>query len=204
MQNIRQSGTGIISRTMVPSDSNYTISFGFLQICGGGYETIGIISAGSAAYAVGPRDQYFGITKENRSVALNSIVDNTVFRLERNIPNLGTQILKAWRNKVQEDWFQKYGVHVAGFETFVIENDRRKGSLYKADNWTFVGETSGNAKVHLHGIKNSFERKNVCKKLIFCKWVRDGQLATEYFSNWSNSKQIRGQMSLFDIMEERK
>ena len=51
-------------------------------------EICGIISAGSAAYAVRCRDEYFGITKENRQIALNGIVDNTVFRLEKNLPNL--------------------------------------------------------------------------------------------------------------------
>ena len=46
-------------------------------------EIVGIISGGSAAYAVGSRDSYFGITKDNRRIALNGIVDNTVFRLEK-------------------------------------------------------------------------------------------------------------------------
>lgn len=154
---------------------------------GGGYQTIGIISAGSAAYAVGARDKYFGINKDNRKVALNSIVDNTVFRLEENLPNLGTQILSLWRKRVIQDWPKKYGVNVAGFETFIIENDNRKGAMYKADNWTYVGETAGNTEMHLHGIEKQFERKEVCKKLIFCKWVKNGKLATEYKPTWNQN-----------------
>lgn len=170
-----------------------------VRICdGGGKKTIGIISAGSAAYAVKCRDKFFSITKENRRVAINSIVDNTVFRLEERMPNLGTQVLAMWRRQVQEDWYKKYGVNVAGFETFIIENDQRKGAVYKADNWTFVGETAGNTKMHLHGIEKSFERIETCKKLVFCKWVKGGQLATEYYSVWSRPNVIRGQTSLFD------
>ena len=165
---------------------------------GNGYRTIGIISAGSSAYAVGCRDNYFGITKDNRNVALNSVVDNTVFRLEEHFPNLGTQVLSMWRKRVQDDWFKKYGVKVAGFETFIIENEQRKGAMYKADNWDFVGETSGNTKEHSHGIGNKGQRKEVCKKLVYCKWVKGGKLATEYFPTWKDRKTCKGQISMFE------
>jgi len=169
----------------------------------GGCRTVGIISAGSAAYAVGSRDKFFGITKDNRKIALNSIVDNTVFRLEERIPNLGTRVLSMWRKRVEQDWYNTYGVKVAGFETFIIENEQRKGAMYKADNWTFVGETAGNTKMHLHGIDKSFVRQDVCKKLVFCKWVKGGKLATEYFPVWDNPGIVRGQISVFDYLQEK-
>lgn len=167
---------------------------------GGGYKTVGIISAGSAAYAVGSRDLFFGINKDNRQIALNSIVDNTVFRLEERIPNLGTQVLAMWRKRVQKDWFETYGVKVAGFETFIIENEQRKGAMYKADNWTFVGETNGSTKFHQHGVTKQFERVSTCKKLVFCKWVKGGELATEYFATWNNPGIIRGQITIDELL----
>lgn len=164
-------------------------------------ECVGIISGGSAAYAVGCRDKFFGISKENRQVGLNGIIDNTVFRLEKNIPNLGTQILSRWRKQVAEDWEELYGVKVCGFETFVIENERRKGSMYLADNWTFVGETQGSTKFHQHGVEKQFVRRDVEKKLVFCKWIKGGVLPSEYMPSWNLKGQIRGQINLFDILE---
>ena len=161
-------------------------------------EIIGIISGGSAAYAVKSRDDYFGITKENRKIALNGIVDNTVFRIEKNLPNLGTQILAMWRRQIAQDWELKYGVQICGFETFIIENDTRKGSMYKADNWDFVGYTSGSTKFHLHGAEKKFERKETQQKLVFCKQIKGRQLPTEYFSVWNKPNVIRNQISLFD------
>lgn len=137
---------------------------------------VGIISGGSAAFAVGARDKFFGITKDNRIIALNGIVDNTVFRLEENLPNLGSQILAMWRKQIAEDWELKYGVKVCGFETFVVEETWRKGCVYKADNWTLVGETEGSTKFHKHGVEKKFERVFVGKKLIYCKWVRGGAI----------------------------
>ena len=167
-------------------------------------EIAGIISAGSSAYAVQCRDDFFGISKENRQIALNSIVDNTVFRLERNLPNLGTQILALWRRRVCTDWKANYGVDVAGFETFIIENETRKGAMYKADNWTFVGETKGSTKFHISGITKQFERVTVEKKIVFCKWVKGGKLATEYFPTWRKPNIVRGQYCLFDFDERSK
>ena len=69
---------------------------------------------------------------------------------------------------------------------FIIENENRKGALYKADNWTFVGKTSGSTKMHLHGISKSFERQKNVKKLVFCKWIKGGELPKEYHSTWDN------------------
>lgn len=161
-------------------------------------DVIGIISGGASAYSVKCRDDYFGITKDNRDVALNGIVDNTVFRLEMNLPNLGTQILRAWRKQVAIDWQKKYGVRVAGFETFIIENERRKGALYKADNWQFVGVTSGSSKFHSNGIENPQKRVQTVQKLVFCKRIDGVSLPTVYFSNWKTPNIVRGQISFFE------
>ncbi len=162
-------------------------------------DCIGIISGGGAAYAVKCRDDYFGINKKNRNVALNGIIDNTVFRLEKNIPNLGTQVLSKWRRQVTVDWEKKYNVKPCGFETFVIENSRRKGAMYKADNWIFVGETQGSTKFHQHGMDKQFIRRTVQKKIVFCKWIKGRSLPEHYESTWNLKGQCRGQMSIFDI-----
>jgi Domain of unknown function (DUF4338) len=133
----------------------------------------GIISGASAAYATKSRDEFFGITKENRHEVLSGVVDNIVFRLENHEPNLATRVLRLWREIVPHIWYEKYGVVVFGFETFVVENDTRKGALYKADNWTLAGATSGATKVR-NGIENPADNwKQVVPKLVFCKW-RDG------------------------------
>lgn len=164
-------------------------------------EIVGIISGGSAAYAVGSRDKYFGITKENRRVALNGIVDNTVFRLEKNLPNLGTQILSMWRKRISKDWERRYGVKVCGFETFIVEESYRKGAMYKADNWDYVGETQGSTKFHQHGVEKKFERRNVGKKLVYCKWVKNGHLPTEYHATWNKSNVLKNQIDIFESKE---
>ena len=146
--------------------------------------TIGIISGASAVYAVAARDAFFGINKENRNAALPSIINNVVFRLEEHKPNMATQVLSLWRKHITFDWYERYGVKVAGFETFVVEEDYRKGSLYLADNWTMLGKTQGNTKTqHTHGCKGKAERVPTTVKLIFAK--KTGvPLLTFYKSSW--------------------
>ncbi len=125
------------------------------------YKIVGIISGGSSAWAVENRDAFFGFdmwkTADNlsygserlegdissREWVLPLIINNTVFRLENHEKNLATRVLARWRRRTKEDWAERYNSLVIGFETFVEEEDYRKGALYKADNWTLVGTTAG-------------------------------------------------------------
>ena len=162
-----------------------------------GWENVGAISGGSAVYATNVRDEFFHINKDNREKVINGIIDNTLYRLEKHEYNLASKIVSLWRKVVVKDWEGLYGVKPYGFETFVEfaeigEDKQRVGSLYLADNWTKVGETSGNTKNHvgkgltggLHG--NPFTRENVSKKIVFCKWINpctEPQIC-EYKSSW--------------------
>ena len=77
-----------------------------------------------------------------------------------------------------------------------LEDGRRRvGSLYRADNWVFAGETFGSTKNHIGvgltgsekwGGKGSFARAKVQPKLIFCKWIGDytEPQYCEYKSSW--------------------
>ena len=138
---------------------------------------LGIISAASPTYQVKGRDDFFGIDPHpnKRGAQLKHIVNNSVFRLEVNEKNLGTQILALFRRRVEYDWSWKYNVKLYGYETFVEPSEARHGSLYKADNWTAVGMTKGHAKlqkgVQVNG-RGNISRKATTQKLIFCKWAK--------------------------------
>jgi hypothetical protein len=154
-------------------------------------QIIGIISGGSSVYAVKWMDEYFKITKDQKikqQLYLSAIVNNTVFRLEYHEKNLGTKILAKWRKVICQIWQELYGVEVIGFETFVIENDTRKGTIYKADNWNLVGVTAGNTKLHgKGGLTESFKRTVVEKKLCFCKLIKKEPPTIPYISSWKSS-----------------
>lgn len=149
--------------------------------------TVGIISGASSVWAVKSRDEYFGLNKDNKRVALPSIVNNTVFRLEKHIPNLATFVLSRWRKRVATDWEDRYGVKVHGFETFVVEEDHRKGALYLADNWLYLGETAGSTKTH-KGLNNKSERIATSVKMIYAKKIPNTTLSTSYTPTWNIKK----------------
>lgn len=149
--------------------------------------TVGIISGASSVWAVKSRDEYFGLNKDNKRVALPSIINNTVFRLEKHIPNLATFVLSRWRKRIAVDWEDKYSVKVHGFETFVVEEDHRKGALYLADNWLYLGETAGSTKTH-KGLNNKSERIATSVKMIYAKKVPNTELSTSYTPTWNIKK----------------
>jgi hypothetical protein len=145
----------------------------------------GIISGGSAVYATNSRDEYFSLPMKDRARFLNGIINNLVFRLEETEMNLATRCLSIWRLVASYLWELIYGVRVYGYETFVVEEDTRKGTLYKADNWSWVGKTFGSTKVH-SGLTTKSSRTPVPPKLVFCKW-RDGlsmPVESNYCSSW--------------------
>lgn len=148
---------------------------------------VGIISGASSVWAVKSRDEYFGLNKDNKKVALPSIINNTVFRLETHIPNLATFVLSRWRKRISIDWEDRYKVKVHGFETFVVEEDHRKGALYLADNWLYLGETAGSTKTH-KGLNNKSERVSTSIKMIYAKKIPKTALSTSYTPTWNIKK----------------
>lgn len=147
-------------------------------------EVVGIISGASSVWAVKARDEFFGLNMDNKRVALPSIINNVVFRLEIHEPNLATFVLARWRKKISIDWEERYKVVVHGFETFVVEEDHRKGTLYLADNWKYVGDTSGSTKTH-NGLNTKSKRITTSIKMIYVKKIPNTQLSISYTPTWN-------------------
>lgn len=82
------------------------------------------------------------------------------------------------------DWEEIYGVPVAGFETFVVEErlwngKTRNGVGYRADNWELVGITKGYGDTNVRGRET--KNKNLkSRKLVYCKRIKGIDLCTEY------------------------
>ena len=121
----------------------------------------GAIVGGSTSLYLPNRFELFG------DCNIQDIVNNRLFRLENNIPNLGTQVLKLWRKQVVVDWKIKYDSDCIGFETLV--RPPLTGSVYKADNWVFGGMTKGYTCTLYHNKKIWFKTD---KRLVFSRKVK--------------------------------
>lgn len=135
------------------------------------YKFLGAIAGGSATQHLPGRDEFFG-----DSFKLNQVINNTFFHLlPTDLKNVGTQVLKLWRQKVVEDWVKFYEEDVIGFETLV--ELPRTGALYKADNWIYTGTTKGftcrrvggNSDTEKFGGVRVWDYDNLKPKLVFCK-----------------------------------
>ncbi len=102
----------------------------------------GHIISGSATLHLAGRHEFLGTT----SAQLNNIINNTYFHVTKingvyPCRNFVSAILKAWRLRTVNDWYDKYGDIVVGFETLV--ELPRTGDCYKRDGWICVGKTIG-------------------------------------------------------------
>jgi hypothetical protein len=127
-------------------------------------EIIGIIGGNSPPLNYKKFNEFFGNGFDE-----NNWLNNNVFRIVKTERNLGTRVLKIFRHCIKKDYEEKYKHRLMGLVTFV--EPPRTGAVYKADNWSFLGETQGVkcSRRGDHGKWINKEWSKGTKKLIFAK-----------------------------------
>ena len=155
-------------------------------------ELVGVIGGASSVFTTQARDEFwsFAEDKETKTRQLNSIINNNIFRLEYPAPNLATMVISKWRKQIQLDWEELYGVQVAGFETFVIEErlwngKTRNGTCYMADNWQLLGITRGYGDTNVRG-RSHGNKTLKARKLIYCRRIKGRKLCSTYTASWND------------------
>lgn len=161
---------------------------------------VGVIGGASAVFANQPRDDYFSLStiKNEKTVQLNSIINNNIFKLDYPAPNLATIVLSRWRKTIAQDWEYIYGVKVSGFETFVVEERlwdgrKRDGNCYRADNWLQLGITKGYGDTNVRS-REVKSKTLQARKLVYGKKIKGVPLCSEYSAAWNDpelQKQIQ-------------
>ena len=107
---------------------------------------------GAAAWKCGPRDQWIGWTASQREAGLTGIANNSRFLILPwvQIPHLASWVLGRIARRIAADWQAKYGHPVGLLETFV-EQDRFRGTCYRAANWQHLGPTTGRSRQDRYG-----------------------------------------------------
>ena len=109
------------------------------------FTLLGMIGIGSSVYPP-PKDllNYLQMNKNQYKEIFNSLANNWRFCLIKdNITdkNAGTKILKEFRREAKIEWQDKYDNELKYIVTFVGAG--HNGAVYKADNWSLIGKTSG-------------------------------------------------------------
>ena len=139
-----------------------------------GKQIVGAISFCSAAYQLGPRDEYIGWNKEDRLSNLPHLLTNNRFLILPwiRLHNLASHVLSKSLRQLREDWEKQYEVTPYMIETFV-DREKYLGTCYIAANWTYLGVTKGYGR---HG--NTFEYHGQIKDIYV--YIVDRSFAHEY------------------------
>lgn len=105
---------------------------------------VAVLLFAAAAKHLRHRETWIGWTEEQRRRRLGLVVNNARFLLlpGRDIPNLGSRLLRLVTDRLSADWQARYGHPILAVETFV-NPEQFQGTVYKASGWEELGTTSG-------------------------------------------------------------
>jgi len=128
-------------------------------------EWVAVMTFSAAAWKCAARDQWIGWDFRHQYDRLKLVINNSRFLIlpDYHIPNLGTRILSLSQKRLCDDWLVKFGHPVLLLETFV-DPKLFQGTVYKAANWLYVGNTKGFRRT-----KKGYSGKHLSPKMVFVK-----------------------------------
>ena len=105
---------------------------------------VALLSFSAAALKCSARDRWIGWDFRHHYDRLKLITNNSRFLILPgwHVPNLGSRILSVCQKRLPADWQARFGHRLLLLETFV-DPQRFRGTLYKAANWIYVGQSKG-------------------------------------------------------------
>lgn len=105
---------------------------------------VGLLSFSAAALKCSARDRWIGWDFRHRYDRLKLLTNNSRFLILPgwHVPNLGSRILSVCQKRLPADWQASFGHRLLLLETFV-DPYRFRGTIYKAANWIYLGDTKG-------------------------------------------------------------
>jgi hypothetical protein len=105
---------------------------------------VALLSFSASALKCAARDHWIGWDLRHQYERLKLIVNNSRFLIlpEWHLSNLGSRVLSLCQRRLNADWQNVFGHPVVMLETFV-DSQRFHGTVYRAANWLYVGETKG-------------------------------------------------------------
>jgi hypothetical protein len=133
-----------------------------------GDQWIALLSFSAAALKCTARDHWIGWNFRHQYDRLKLIVNNSRFLIlpDWHISNLGSRILSLCQRRLNADWQKAFGHPVVLLETFV-DPQRFQGTVYKAANWLYVGDTKG-----FRRIRHGYTATACSPKMVFIKPLR--------------------------------
>lgn len=105
---------------------------------------VALLGFSVAAWKCAARDRWIGWNSRHQYDRLKLVANNSRFPIvpNRHVPNLGSRVLSLCQKRLANDWRDVFGHPVVLMETFV-DPQRFYGTVYKAANRHYVGDTKG-------------------------------------------------------------
>jgi hypothetical protein len=130
-----------------------------------GDQWVALLSFSAPALKCAPRDRWIGWDFRHQYDRLKLVTNNSRFLIlpDFHVPNLASRILSLCQKRLPSDWRVLFGHPVLLIETFV-DPQRFLGTIYKATNWIYAGNTKG-----FHRTRHGYSSKPHWPKMIFVK-----------------------------------
>ncbi len=133
---------------------------------------LGLAAWQNGAFKCAPRDRWIGWKPDQQYDRLDLIANNTRFLVLSEpgvLPNFASFFLRQMTQRLSEDWFARFGRQAVLAETF-CDPTQFPGTMYKASNWTHLGQTKGFSRANgtytdPHGILKDLYVKPLRKDL---------------------------------------
>ena len=129
---------------------------------------VALLSFSAAALKCTARDQWIGWDVRHQFDRLKLVTNNSRFLIlpDWHFPNLASRILSLCQKRLVADWQSAFGHLVVLLETFVDPRQFR-GTIYKAANWLYVGDTKGFRRT-----RKGYSATAGAPKMVFVKPLR--------------------------------
>jgi hypothetical protein len=126
---------------------------------------VALVSFSAAALKCSARDRWIGWDFRHQYGRLKLVTNNSRFLIlpDCHFPNLASRILSLCQKRVPVDWQAVFAHPVVLLETFV-DPQRFRGTIYKAANWIYVGNTKG-----FHRTRQGYSATAHSPKMVFLK-----------------------------------
>lgn len=113
-----------------------------------GAQWVALLQFSAAALKCAPRDRWIGWSYRHQYARLKLITSNSRFLIlpDWHRPNLASRTLSLCLKRLCADWLERFGHRLLLVETFV-DPQRFRGTLYRAANWSDVGQSQGYRRI---------------------------------------------------------
>jgi len=135
----------------------------YIATCGDAW--VALLTFSASALKCSVRDRWIGWDLRYQYGRLKLITNNSRFLIlpDWHLPNLASRVLSLCQKRLPDDWQKRFGHPLLLLETFV-DPQRFHGTIYKATNWIYLGETKGFRRT-----REGYSAKDNSPKMVFVK-----------------------------------